>query len=62
MKKITQKRFETAMEKYEGWCTTCCRFTRNQTEPDAEEYDCWKCNGKTVMGAEQALLLGEIEL
>lgn len=54
--------YSDAMDDYLGWCTTCEEFTRGQTEPDAEDYDCPKCEGNTVMGAAQALLLGEIDL
>jgi hypothetical protein len=32
------------------------------TEPDAEGYDCPQCGNYTVMGAEQALLTGEIDV
>ncbi|MFH1183525.1 MAG: hypothetical protein V1755_00605 [Chloroflexota bacterium] len=61
MKRIKQARYEEATEGYEGWCTACKKFTRDCTEPDAEGYDCPRCEQKTVMGAEQALICGEIE-
>lgn len=57
---INEIDYVEANESYTGWCTVCKEFTRSNTEPDAEEYDCPKCSQKTVMGAEQALLSGNI--
>lgn len=54
--------FADAVDSYTGWCTACQEFTREATEPDAEEYDCPVCEDYTVMGAEQALMLGIIEV
>lgn len=45
-----------------GWCTECNEFTRDMTEPDAEGYKCPVCDGMTVMGAENALISGLIEV
>lgn len=59
-KTVTQNEYAMAARDYIGWCTSCHEFTRDCTEPDAEEYDCPKCEQNTVMGAEQALLTGEI--
>ena len=60
--KIKEQRYREAANSYLGWCTTCKKFTRDMTEPDAEEYDCPVCEENTVMGAEQALLMGEIDV
>jgi hypothetical protein len=59
---ISTDRYIEATEGYEGWCTTCEEFTRESTEPDAEEYDCPACGEDTVMGAEQALLVGAFDI
>ena len=59
-KVITQAEYEDATGNYLGWCTVCEEFTREHTEPDAEGYDCPKCEGLTVVGAEDALLTGAI--
>lgn len=57
----TIEEYEDAQLKKMGWCVVCQGFTRSQTEPNAERYDCPKCNRPhTVFGAEQALLLGLI--
>lgn len=55
---VTEERFEDAVANYEGWCSECQAFTRGETEPDAEEYDCPECGQNTVTGAENALLKG----
>jgi len=60
--KVSGADYQQAVDCYEGWCTVCKLFTRDQTEPDAEEYDCPACNNKSVMGAELALLLGFIAI
>lgn len=52
--------YHEATESYTGWCTECREFTRECTEPDAEGYDCPQCRGRTVVGAEQALIMGLI--
>ncbi len=54
--------YRDACENYTGWCTGCHDFTRDGTEPDAEGYDCPACEQNLVMGAEQALMLGIIDL
>jgi Zn finger protein HypA/HybF involved in hydrogenase expression len=59
---ISQAEYELAREQYDGWCHVCKDFTREETEPDAEEYDCPECGGNTVTGAENALIAGLIEL
>lgn len=45
-----------------AWEAKCKKFTRDCTEPDAEGYDCPKCGGKTVMGAENALMTFTIDI
>lgn len=52
--------YQEAVDSYVGWCTECKEFTRDCTEPGAVKYDCPKCGQRTVMGAEQALLMGYI--
>ena len=62
MSSISEERYHEACDSYEGYCTECKDFTRETTEPDAEGYDCPKCDGDTVMGAEQAMITGEVEI
>ena len=51
-----------ACDSYLGWCPDCSAFTRESTEPDAHGYGCPECNGRNVVGAEDALLERLIEL
>lgn len=62
MATVTENEYQQATRDYIGWCTVCEEFTRDSTEGDAEKYDCPKCEGNTVMGAENALILGEITI
>ncbi len=57
---MTEYEYLEAVGSYQGYCTECKDFTRDCTEPDAEDYDCPECESNTVVGAEQALLLGLI--
>ena len=54
--------YNEAVDQYLGWCTVCDDFTRDSTEGDAEGYECSLCNENSVMGAENALLMGIITL
>ena len=60
--KVTEEALEGAVEDFLGWCPTCKEFTREATEPDAEGYDCPVCDGHEVVGAEDALIAGLIEV
>lgn len=59
---VSEEDFQEAMDNYVGWCPECEDFTRDATEPDAEDYNCEVCDNNHVMGAEQALLLGLIKI
>jgi Zn finger protein HypA/HybF involved in hydrogenase expression len=60
MAKVSGERYELACNNYEGWCRTCQKFTRCETEPDACNYECPECGLKTVMGAEEAICSGDL--
>ena len=54
---------ECHRENYDGYCTSCQSFTVEcGVEPDAEGYECPECGGHTVIGAEQALLMGNLKI
>lgn len=55
---ITEEEYHDAVEQSQGWCKKCKEFTRDETEPDAQDYNCPKCEENTVVGAEDALLEG----
>jgi hypothetical protein len=47
----------------DGYCTTCADWTAlGGCEPDARNYRCDECDKKTVFGAQEALLMGLIEI
>jgi hypothetical protein len=54
---VSESRYQQAVDLYLGWCCSCHDFTREQTEPDAEEFDCPSCTTYSVFGAEQALVM-----
>lgn len=55
--KIEESEYKNASENYVGWCTKCNAFTRDETEPDADNYDCPECGENTVVGADNALIM-----
>lgn len=57
---IDEYDYVCATEDYYGWCPVCKDFTRDSTEPDAENYDCPVCEEEKVVGAENALIMGLI--
>lgn len=58
---MKESTYRNAAESYRGFCTKCERFTTDDgVEPDAEGYECPRCGESTVMGAEQALIMGLI--
>jgi len=59
---VAASQYHEAVRDYLGWCTLCEDFTRETTEPDAEDYKCPDCEGLTVVGAELALLSGVIDV
>jgi hypothetical protein len=54
--KISIEEYNEAVEGSLGWCPLCEEFTRDGTDPDAENYDCFMCDENSVMGAELALV------
>ena len=50
-------------EEYDGYCTTCEDVTvEGGVEPDARGYECPECGMNTVIGIEEALIDGLIEI
>lgn len=58
---MTEVDYEDAVDSNLGLCTNCREWTHDSAEPDAVEYKCPKCEGLTVFGAEEALVMGLIE-
>ena len=49
-------------ESYDGLCINCWEWQDGGVEPDAENYPCDACGMDQVMGAEQAMVIGYIEI
>jgi hypothetical protein len=62
MKTISASEYKEFCNDYMGFCTDCQDFTRECTEPDAEDYDCPECEQNTVVGTEQAMVLGLLDI
>jgi hypothetical protein len=62
MATIDEDEFREAVDSNLGWCYACEDFTNSGVEPDAENYECECCGRRAVMGAEQALIEGYIEI
>lgn len=64
MKKLemTESEFSELSDSYAGICLACGEIQYDGVEPDAEEYECESCAENQVMGLEQALICGHLEL
>jgi hypothetical protein len=60
--KMTSAEFREHTENYMGYCKACDDMTTDSVEPDAEGYTCDSCEKNKVMGAEQAMMMGLIEI
>lgn len=60
--KVSEADYLDAVDAYIGWCPVCQEFCRECTEPDAESYLCEGCGEEEVVGAENALIMGLIEI
>lgn len=57
--KPTIEQIEASISSNDGYCTSCDAITNiGGVEPDAEGYDCEECGNATVMGIENALIMG----
>lgn len=59
---LTEEEYEEHTESYDGLCISCLEWTNGDVEPDAENYKCDSCGESKVMGAEQAMMCGHIEI
>lgn len=59
---MTEDEYLEATESNLGYCRNCKDFTNDYVEPDARNYKCDNCGRSAVFGAEEALMMGLIEL
>ena len=58
---LSLEEYSNESENYTGYCRICDKLTTSNVEPDALEYECEICDGYTVYGLENALIMGMIE-
>jgi DNA-directed RNA polymerase subunit RPC12/RpoP len=58
---ISSYEYIEGSENYEEICLACGE-TQSGVEPDAEGYQCESCGSRRVIGFEQALLVGAIQI
>lgn len=60
---MTWSTFKVHCDEYDGYCSKCDQITQfGDVEPDAEGRLCDECEENTVMGVEQAMLKGLIDV
>jgi len=61
-KQISEDEYHDYVNDDIGFCLCCQDFRNDNVEPDAEKYTCEECGQDSVMGTEQALLCGYIDI
>lgn len=60
---LTIEEYQALREEYAGYCTHCNAITQpDGVEPDAHGYQCEECDGLNVMGIEEAMFCGHLEI
>ena len=62
MTTVSENQLHEHMDAMDGYCTTCKKWTAEGVEPDAEGYECPVCEQPTVLGAENALCHGTLDV
>lgn len=58
---MSEREFASSSEESMGICLNCGE-SRDECEPDAENYECYECGTQSVFGVEQLLLIGRITI
>lgn len=59
--KLSEDTYNYMRDEYQGICLKC-HSHQDQCEPDAENYSCAECGAFRVMGIENALIMGLVEI
>lgn len=59
---MSEEEYLEHCENSDGICTNCGEIRYSDTEPDAEGYPCEACEEAAVIGIENALIDGTIEV
>lgn len=63
MTKLSSAEYRLYREGYWGYCIACEDWTADcGIEPDARDYECPACSDASVYGAEEALMMGFVEI
>lgn len=54
--------YKAHVRDYDGLCLACWQWTSGGVEPDACGYECPECGEHTVIGAEDAMLMGLVDI
>lgn len=61
--KMSVEDYENDVVEFNGYCKACDKVTTfGGVEADARGYECDVCHGKTVLGIEEAIMMGHIEV
>jgi hypothetical protein len=60
--KIHESTYHDLREAYSGICTLCKTVRDGDTEPDAEEYECYSCGEMAVEGIDNLLVSATLEI
>jgi hypothetical protein len=59
---VTTEEYMGLREESAGLCVACGAITYGGVEPDARDYPCESCDERKLMGIEEALFEGAIEI
>ncbi len=59
---VTESTFYRHSGNYDGVCLACGKWQTGGCEPDARNYPCKRCKARQVHGAEQALIMGYLDI
>lgn len=63
MKEISEAEYHQHRDDLDGFCRHCNEFTEfGGTEPDAHDYLCEQCGEEELFGAEEALIMGFLDI
>ncbi len=60
--RLSMLTLEQLREQSMGYCAACGKWTTGCVEPDARRYPCDKCGERQVYGADEAGLMGLLEI
>jgi hypothetical protein len=58
----SEEEFSAHQEESDGICLGCGEWSFGGCEPDARNYKCEVCGERKVVGAEEALLMGKLDI